>query len=474
MKNKSILVISTVLATILISSCARRGGTTTEPSTSMPTSSITSDSQPTSITTSAMPTSASSSTKPTSSSSTKPTSSSSRPTSSSSTKPTTSSSSTSTTVPPVTEDEYTILLYISGNDLEASYGYATEDIKEILAVSNQPDNVNIVIQTGGAKSWKSTYGISSKYNQRYHVENKQLVCDDEQVYSSYISMGKSSTLQDFIEWGLTTYPAKKTGLVFWNHGGAMDGCCYDQKNNNDPLINSEVQTALKNAFSNLGRKDTLEFIGYDCCLMQVQDIAEFNSKYFNYMVASQESEEGEGWYYTTWVKNLYSHKDTETILKSICDSFLDNVYGDNQTLSVLDLSKMSNYKTNFDALSSSLSSMITSSSSWDTLTNALYSATTYGEEAFDVFDVGSVINVMQSSSVYKTRLATELNDLSTSLSNLVKYNKYGSYYSSKRICSGLSMYCPLTADYYGYLNAYSTSTNETNFSTWKSLCNKYI
>ena len=60
-------------------------------------------------------------------------------------------------------DKYTIMVYMCGADLESGYdgystntsqaGYATMDLNEILSVSGQPDDVNIIIQTGGAKSW---------------------------------------------------------------------------------------------------------------------------------------------------------------------------------------------------------------------------------------------------------------------------------------------------------------------------------
>ena len=256
---------------------------------------------------------------------------------------------------------WTILVYISGADLESFGHYATEDIKEMLRASNQPSNVNIVIETGGASSWSSTYGISAEKLGRYHVRNNQLIKDEELTYSS---MGDSETLQSFVEYGLTKYPADKTGLILWGHGAALDGVCVDEIADHDGLTSKEVTTALERAFHTAQRKDKLEFIGYDSCLMSIQDIAEFNSKYFNYMVASEESESRTGWAYDKWLGTLYKDNETETILKSICDSFVDSItdynqrHGkdfNNQNLAFLDLSKMSNYKTKFDTFSYELS-----------------------------------------------------------------------------------------------------------------------
>ena len=213
------------------------------------------------------------------------------------------------TVTEQTKDAWTIMIYMCGSDLESTNKLATSDIKEILSKSGQPDDVNIIIETGGAKSWATTYGISKSSLERWHVENRKLVKD---ASITKANMGLTSTFQSFLEWGLTEYPAEKTGVILWNHGGAMRGVCYDENYSDDNLLNSEVKTALANAFTKTGQNEKLEFIGYDACLMQVQDVAEFNSQYFNYMIASQESESGYGWDYDTWVDDLYTYKSQKT------------------------------------------------------------------------------------------------------------------------------------------------------------------
>ena len=108
--------------------------------------------------------------------------------------------------PAPTQDAWTIMIYLCGSDLESGNGLATSDLKEILSVAGQPDDVNIIVQTGGASSWYSTYGISASKLGRYHIENKSLKLDASLTYAS---MGLTSTFQSFLEWGLTNYPAEK-------------------------------------------------------------------------------------------------------------------------------------------------------------------------------------------------------------------------------------------------------------------------
>ncbi len=296
----------------------------------------------------------------------------------------------------IDDGSYTILLYICGSDLESENNFATKDITEILSVKNQPGNVNIVMETGGANSWNTKYGISSKNLERYEARNGKL----NKVSSlAYASMGKQSTFESFLKWGLETYPASKTGVIFWNHGSAMDGCCFDEKADDDGLTPIECHNAFTNVRNQLNITEKWEWVGYDCCLMQVQDIALFNSQYFNYMVAAEEAEAGEGWDYDTWLDDLYRGEDTETVLSSICDGFVQSYstaypeYVNDQTLSVLDLNKMDEYKTAFDAFASSMKNATISDSKKEVFANLLNkNVKSYGGDYYDKSEYEAFVN----------------------------------------------------------------------------------
>ena len=388
----------------------------------------------------------------------------------------------SVTVVETPKAAHTVLIYMCGSDLESKYQLATSDIQEILSVSGQPDDVNIIIQTGGAKSWASTYGISSSNLERYEVRGKKL---NKLASLSYQSMGLTSTLQSFVEFGLKNYPADKTGLVLWNHGGGMRGVCYDEKKSDDNLITSELSKAVGNALSTCGMSgQKLEWIGYDACLMQVQDIAEVNSKYFNYMIASQESESGYGWDYDTWVDDLYAKKDTKTILKAVVDGFIaDNgganatqiydsgqYYDADQTLSVLDLSKVDTYKTAWENMATQLKTKLTSSnrSSFNTMIkNNVKHFAGDDYDYFCTFDAKDFMNVLASNSTFNPG-SSYTNAVINAFNDLVYYNVAqkgaGNAY-------GLCFYWTNSTSYSDIDTYYSTS--ETNFTTWRSICSTY-
>ena len=400
-------------------------------------------------------------------------------------------------VPPSGKAAWTILIYMCGADLESTYanqtwvegqswtgqGLAALDIEEILSVSGKPDDINIVFQTGGASEWTNhTYGKYADYDirsdkiQRHHVEKmsgkqlpNQLVLDQTLADAN---MGAGSTFQSFLEWGLETYPAEKTAVIFWDHGGAMSGACFDENHSNDGLLVSETTQAFSTVFSKKGISK-LEWVGYDCCLMQVQDVAEKNSEFFNYMVASQESESGYGWAYSSWIDDLYQKKNTEVILKEICDGFIaDNdqwgASSNDQTLSYLDLSYASAYKSAWESMATALISKLTSSnkSSFNSLVESAKYYADSDYEYFGVFDAKDFVNKLSNNSTFNPG-SSYTSAVLNAFNNLVKYNKIGQAAGNS---NGLSLFWACSAN--TYPDYYYTS-DETNFTQWKYIVDNF-
>ena len=395
-------------------------------------------------------------------------------------------------------DAWTIMMYICGSNLESENGLASMDIDEILSVNGQPDDINIIMETGGSKSWTNTQISSSKLG-RFHVDNKTLIKDAE---ISNASMGKTSTFTSFMNWGLENYPAEKVGVIFWNHGGALDGVCSDEKYDNDSLLNSEVKSALISVFQTQGLDHKLEFIGYDACLMAVQDVASFNSQFFNYMVCSEETETGYGWTYDGWVDDLYAYKPTETVLKAICDSFIsscDSMYGshskNDQTLAVLKLSNMAAYCEAFETMASAIKSKAKSDiasfrnilknckgyadekmgysdyqtyvnyygypSEWFT-TYTQYGQTYYilhGYYMYGTLDAYDALTKLKANNNYSA-YGSQIDAAKTALTNLIIYNKIGGAAGESH---GLALYAVMS-DYYG-----DYPSSETDLTNWRSI-----
>ena len=187
---------------------------------------------------------------------------------------------------------WTIFVYLCGTDLESKLfqgGNGTKDLKEMMAATAN-SQVRYVIQTGGTKFWHNAT-VDEDKNQRFVIENGKMVMVEEGGQSN---MGKSSTLADFLKWGVKNFSAEKMGVVLWDHGGgSIAGVCYDENEDWDALTLRELDAALLSVYQTM--TDKFEFIGMDACLMGTVETANIAASYARYMIASEEMETGAGW-----------------------------------------------------------------------------------------------------------------------------------------------------------------------------------
>ena len=252
------------------------------------------------------------------------------------------------------DDQVTLMIYMCGTDLESKNGMASSDLQEIANASFS-DKCNIIVYTGGCSRWQ-TSGISNSVNQIYQLQSgglKPLVKDDGAK-----SMTEPATLSGFIQYCSENFPANRYDLILWDHGGgSVSGYGYDEKYKNVGSMSlSGIRTALKNG----GVK--FDFVGFDACLMATAETALMLDPYADYLIASEETEPGIGWYYTNWVSALSKNPSMPTleIGKAIVDDFVSECgrrcAGQKTTLSVIDLAEFSNtVPSKLSAFSSSIS-----------------------------------------------------------------------------------------------------------------------
>ncbi|MBQ7774592.1 MAG: hypothetical protein IJ379_01600, partial [Lachnospiraceae bacterium] len=223
-----------------------------------------------------------------------------------------------------------MMVYMIGSDLESGNGCASTDIQEMLYASLGED-LKIVIQTGGSSYWY-TKGISSKTRQRWLIDESGKLEHLEDVGKG--SMVDVNSLSDFISWTAEEYPADRYFLVMWDHGGGtMNGFGYDEVNDNGSLSLVDMADALKDS----GVK--FDMIGFDACLMATLETAYALEPYADYMVASEEYEPGDGWYYTDFLEAWSDDisMPTEELGQRLIDSFAQYYRNREVTLSLVDL-----------------------------------------------------------------------------------------------------------------------------------------
>ncbi len=236
--------------------------------------------------------------------------------------------------------DWVIYWYLCGSDLESENGAATLDLEE-LQQAQLPDNVKVVIETGGSSVWDN--------DMVPHDRITRFIYDNEGFHEveslPNANMGDAATLEDFLRFGQENFRAEHNAFIFWDHGGgSLGGVCVDE-NYEDTLSLNEIHQAFSHVFAQDTAQPAFDVVGFDACLMATIDNASNLHGFARYMVASEETEPGSGWDYTAWTGALGkdSSMDGRAFGKVLCDTYLAHCEafdeGETATLSVVDLSK---------------------------------------------------------------------------------------------------------------------------------------
>ncbi|MBU1914523.1 MAG: hypothetical protein KJ563_04945, partial [Candidatus Thermoplasmatota archaeon] len=119
---------------------------------------------------------------------------------------------------------WTFMVYMDGdNDLER---VAILDFLEMAAVGSTP-NVNIVVEFDRSRFYDTSYGNWNTTKRFLVTSGMTPTAANASSDIGEVNMGNASTLVDFIDWGVTAYPANNYALVLWDHGGGWSGVCWD-------------------------------------------------------------------------------------------------------------------------------------------------------------------------------------------------------------------------------------------------------
>lgn len=352
---------------------------------------------------------------------------------------------------------WAVYWYLCASDLESDYGCATDDLIEALDVSLPPD-VKVVIQTGGANSWQNDT-VQSGVLQRYLYDSEGLTLLEN---LDIANMGKPDTLSDFLSFCKENYPADKTMLLFWDHGGgSVSGVAFDEVYGYDSLTLDEIRKALSNVYEISESHPPFELVGFDTCLMATVDMAYTLKGVAKYMVASEEIEPGGGWYYTDWLGALAAdpRMDGARLGRTICETYYagcaEEGLESNATLSLTDLGKLDVLMEAYEAFGEeALMAACVDEGFLSQFARTSEAAENYGGNSREsgytnMVDLGHVARQCEG-------LLASAKDVTAALEEAVIYEVSGKYRSES---TGLSFYYPLSRDpeNYGYYAAISAS-----------------
>ena len=308
----------------------------------------------------------------------------------------------------------TIMIYMVGSNLESEYGAATLDLYEMIDSKADFENINLLIYTGGAKSWR-TSDISSEENAVFKVTESGI---EKLKAFPKSEMGKTSTLSEFLSYAYDNYKAESYGLIFWDHGGGpIYGYGLDEFNTNNPLSIGEIKQAL--AKSHFG-SEKLDFIGFDACLMSSIEVAYSIKDYAKYMIASEESEPGDGWNYN-FLGNIKKDNNGEDIGRYIIDSYASyyQKYNTNGiVISLLDLSKVKDVENKIDVLFNSIDSNL--NIDYSNISRTRNKSKAFGKASNSSFDLVDLYDLAENMP---SRYKDHANSLKASLESFILYSK---------------------------------------------------
>ena len=352
---------------------------------------------------------------------------------------------------------WAIYWYLCGSDLETDGESATNDLLEMTGVT-LPDNIKVIIQTGGANEWHNDYvDAEAMYRLEYGSNGLKVV---ESVPNA--SMGDPDTLAGFLEFCEENYEAERKMLIFWDHGGgSTSGVCFDELFDDDYLTLDEISGALDEVYGYLYEEESedgiiapFEMIGFDACLMGTVDAAAACADYAYYMTASEEFEPNCGWKYDAWLDALAKDPEmyTTQLGQIICDSYYEGCieFGMDSfvTMSTIDLTEIGYVLEALDALSAEAvqsAAKLGASKFFAEYGRGARKADYYGERYHGMVDIVSL--AIENEAMFPNAVKPVIE----SVQNCVVYQKNGSYRAQSY---GLAAYYPF--EYYEEdFNAYA-------------------
>ena len=303
--------------------------------------------------------------------------------------------------------KWTVMVYLDAdNNLEAA---GLEDINEMEAADLREYGINVIVlmdRIAGYTSADGDWTGTRLYKINYDSPTVDTVIRSARLASAELglsdagdndelNMGDPETLESFISFCKSEYPAENYFLILWNHGSGWkdvppgeqphlprtlqkgefpqppppnQAVCFDDTSDSDPLYTAEVGEAL----SGKG----ISVVGFDACLMAMIEVAYEIRNHSSYMIGSQETEPGDGWEYDYFLENfIATPMDTPDLLSSVTDAYEEQYGGYAEgTLSAVDLSKVDDFMTAYDAFCDTLYASITDAATQTLVQDALWDA----------------------------------------------------------------------------------------------------
>lgn len=185
------------------------------------------------------------------------------------------------------------------------------------------------------------------------------------------NMTSTAELREFVTWSQQQFPAERTLLILWDHGGGYTGLLQDVTSAGSTLMSvGQLQPALTGL--------SLEILGFDMCLMAGYETLESVTGLAKYAAFSEEVVPGQGFPYETLINALQSAPttDSRSVTATITSTFHASYQGQrpSTTISAYDLAQYASFRSALGTVAQTLTANL------GTLGPAIASAAVTGQK----------------------------------------------------------------------------------------------
>lgn len=373
------------------------------------------------------------------------------------------------TVTPIqtVQGTWTIMVYMNAaNDLST---YSLANFTQMQMAASVGTNTRTIVQ------WKqvSSLPYPAQFNgtRRYLIQPSQgstIASQLVQDLGTGVDMGSYQTLNEFINWAKTYYPAQHYALIVWDHGAGWQRGVSRIKTRAvsfDDETGSAIQTwQLSQALGN----NQFDILAWDASLMQMADVADEIKNKVSYIAGSEESPPGSGYPYNLALAPFYTNPNegAMALSKSFVNAMVNGYANDNQqkiTQSVIDTSKFPALITAINDLGTALDANVgTIGPAIQTIRGSAQSYSLgEGFYYYDLYDLSSKLDANTSIAAIN---AADL-EVRTAVANAIVWEGHNSQSPGSH---GISIDFSTSSVFAGYASDYAQLrlATDTNWATW--------
>jgi hypothetical protein len=349
--------------------------------------------------------------------------------------------------------DWTIAVYLDAdNDLE-KFGLMDIDEMEL----GLRGNVNVIVLIDRAEGYDTADGdwTDARVYRVVPDQEKGVIRSSVIARPGEVNMGDPAVLQAFVATTLKSFPAKRTALILWNHGGGWQAHAVDhgvpgRPGATDALTLPQLAAASRGALADAGRTH-FDIIGFDMCLMAQYEAAIELAGVARVLVASQATEPGDGWPYDRVLPAFGdAAMPTNRLAVHVVETF-DAYYREREegitTLSAYDLSHLPDFMARFDALLAKLEPALPKM--WPVVSRAIFFAEGYAPRLDLQRSNKSLASIDLLDALRRMELNArdfpargEMRAFEQSFQRMVLTSKASPI---RRLSNGVAIYAPVTA-----------------------------